>query len=117
SRDWSSDVCSSDLVRRPRVAVDVRAANADPAAVGPQPLCLDPDRRPAAKGVQRYGLSFGDGHHRCPGSFLALEEADVFLHRLLSLPGLRLAQPPSVSFNDLVQGYELRDIWVEVAAG
>src|SRR5690554_5172947 len=100
-----------------RVAVDVRAANADPAAVGPQPLCPDPDRRPAAKGVQRYGLSFGDGHHRCPGSFLALEEADVFLHRLLSLPGLRLAQPPSVSFNDLVQGYELRDIWVEVAAG
>ena len=100
-----------------RVAVDVRAANADEAAVGPHPLCLDPDRRVPAKGVQRYGLSFGDGHHRCPGSFLALEEADVFLHRLLSLPGLRLAKPPDVAFNDLVQGYELRDMWVEVAPG
>ena len=96
-----------------RVVIDVRSANADPAAVGPHPLCLDPDREVAAKGVQRYGLSFGDGHHRCPGSYLALEEADVFLHRLLSLPGLRLVRPPTVTFNDLVQGYELRDMWVE----
>jgi len=104
------------LLAGARVAVDIRSANADAAAVGPHPLCLDADRQVTGKGVQRYGLSFGDGHHRCPGSFLALEEADVFLHRLLSLPGLRLAKAPTVSFNELVQGYELRDMWVEVAA-
>ncbi len=98
-----------------RVEVDVRSANADPSAFGPHALCLDPDREVTSKGVQRYGLSFGDGHHRCPGSYLALEEADVFLHRLLSLPGLRLATPPTVRFNELVQGYELRDMWVEAA--
>ncbi len=98
-----------------RVVIDVRTANADASAVGPHPLCLDPDRQIAAKGVQGYGLSFGDGQHRCPGSFLALEEADVFLHRLLSLEGLRLSRPPTVTYNDLVQGYELRDMWVESA--
>lgn len=76
-------------------------------------MCLDPDRTIAAKGVQGYGLSFGDGPHRCPGSFLALEEADVFLTRLLALPGIRLAEPPRLTFNELIQGYELRDMWVE----
>lgn len=96
-----------------RVAVDVRGANADETAVGPHPMCLDPDRTIAAKGVQGYGLSFGDGPHRCPGSFLALEEADVFLTRLLALPGIRLAEPPRLTFNELIQGYELRDMWVE----
>lgn len=96
-----------------RVAIDVRGANADESAVGPHPLCLDPDRVVPAKGVQGYGLSFGDGPHRCPGSFLALEEADVFLGLLLAVPGLRLAQPPRLTFNDLIQGYELRDMWVE----
>ena len=98
-----------------RVVIDVRAANADAAAVGPHPYCLDPDRRVAAKGVQRYGLAFGDGQHRCPGSFLALEEADVFLSRLLALPGVSLEGEPELRFNDLVQGYEVRDMWV--AAG
>ncbi|HZJ09031.1 MAG TPA: cytochrome P450 [Trueperaceae bacterium] len=113
------DVPTSDgpvtLPKGTRVGLDIRSANADEAAVGPHPLCLDPDRRITTRGVQPYGYSFGDGHHRCPGSFLALEEADVFLHRLLSLDGLRLVKPPRVGFNDLVQGYELRDFQVAIA--
>jgi len=32
--------------------------------------------------------------------------------RVLSLEGLRLLKPPRVSFNDLVQGYELRGLEV-----
>jgi len=97
-----------------RVTVDVRAANADATAVGQHPLCLDPARVMTTKGVQGYGLSFGDGPHRCPGSFLALEEADVFLYRILSSPGITLEKPPRLTFNDLIQGYELRDMWVGV---
>ena len=95
-----------------RLDLDIRSANADESAVGPHPLCLDPDRELPGRGVQRYGYSFGDGQHRCPGSFLALEESDVFLHRLLSLEGLRIVRAPDVSFNDVVQGYELRDFQV-----
>jgi len=91
-----------------RIAIDLRSANTDAEAVGPEPLRLDPDRRVPVKGVQPYALAFGDGHHRCPGSFLALEEADVFLVRLLRLPGLRIASGPSLGFSELVQGYELR---------
>lgn len=91
------------------IDIDVRSANLDPAAVGEHPACLAADREIVAKGVQPFALAFGDGHHRCPGSYLALEEADVFLHRLLSVEGLRIERPPTMTFNDLVKGYELRD--------
>jgi len=97
------------------IEIDVRSANADPEAVGTHPLCLRADRIPA-KGVQPFGLSFGDGAHRCPGGYLALEEADVFLHRLLALPGLRIERAPRQSYHELVQGYELRDFIVAVSA-
>lgn len=96
------------------VDVDIRSANADAAAMGAEPLRLRADREIPAKGVQPYGLSFGDGHHRCPGSFLALAEADVFLERLLRLPGLRIASGPEVRFSELVQGYEIRDFILAV---
>ncbi|MET0269217.1 MAG: cytochrome P450, partial [Sphingomonas sp.] len=96
------------------VAVDLRAVNADPAVSGAAPLALDPDRCP----LQRAGapvMSFGDGHHRCPGSFLAIQETDIFLTRLLALPGLRLEADPRVGWNDLVTGYELREAWIACA--
>jgi cytochrome P450 len=94
--------------------LDVRAANADPAAVGEEPLRLDPDR-PLAPGVQAMALSFGDGAHRCPGAFLAISESDVFLQRLLRLP-LEMVTPPELLWNDLIESYELRGLEVRVAA-
>lgn len=96
------------------ITVDVMSANADETAVGPHPLCLDPQRQMLVKGVQPTVMSFGDGTHRCPGSFLALEESDIFLHRLMSQPGLRIAKEPDMRFNDLVESYELRDFMVEL---
>ncbi|HKI56611.1 MAG TPA: cytochrome P450 [Trueperaceae bacterium] len=96
------------------VAVDLRGANADEQAVGSEPLTLRPDRVIPAKGVQPYALAFGDGHHRCPGAYLALEEADVFLTRLLRLPGLRIASGPTLGFGKLAQGYELREFMLAV---
>jgi len=93
------------------VAVDLRAVNADPAVSGEAPLALRPDRCQ----MHRAGapvMSFGDGHHRCPGSFLAIQEADIFLTRLLAVPGLRREGDPKVGWNDLVTGYELREAWL-----
>jgi cytochrome P450 len=96
------------------VDVDVRAANADPAAVGEAPLSLRPERR-LAPGVQPGVLSFGDGAHRCPGASLALQESDILLQRLLRLP-LRIVTPPRLVWNDLIESYELRGFEVAVAA-
>lgn len=89
------------------VALDVRGANADEAAVGGCPHRIDPDRRTADK-VGGAGLAFGDGEHRCPGSQVALQEAAIFLDRLLRVPGIRLAQTPNIGWNALIAGYELR---------
>lgn len=90
------------------VAVDVRAANTDPAAFGERPCEVVPGRQVSAK-YGKAGLSFGDGEHRCPGAQVALQESCLFLDRLMRVPGLKLARAPSLAWNPLVTGYELRD--------
>lgn len=86
-----------------RVAVDIRAANVDPALAGECPHRLDPDRAAGS------GLSFGDGPHRCPGAQLALHEARIFLARLLAVPGLRLERAPRMRWFKPITSYELHD--------
>lgn len=90
------------------VAVDVRAANSDAEAFGDRPCEAVPGRQVSAK-YGNAGLSFGDGEHRCPGAQVALQESCLFLERLLRVPGLKLARAPSLAWNPLVTGYELRD--------
>lgn len=91
-----------------RFELDIRSANGDPAAVGACPHAIDPDRRRAER-VGGAGLAFGDGEHRCPGAGVALAEAEIFLDKLLRVPGVRLKRAPDLGWNDLVTGYELRD--------
>ncbi|HTR68845.1 MAG TPA: cytochrome P450 [Mycobacteriales bacterium] len=90
------------------LAVNIRAANVDPATVGQCPFALDPDRAAKVKMVGPY-MSFGDGSHRCPGGQVAIAETRVFLDRLLRLPGLRLDKEPTMTWFDGVMSYELRD--------
>jgi cytochrome P450 len=90
------------------LAIDVRAVNADPTAAGACPHHLDPDRQ---KGDSRWPdslMSFGDGPHRCPGATVALQESAIFLDHLFRVPGIRLAQTPTITLNPLVESYELR---------
>jgi len=88
-----------------RIELQLRRTNADPDVVGKDPDRLCPDRTlPAA--VPPVVLSFGDGHHRCPGGPLAILESDVFLHRLLARD-LVADGPPRVRWNPVSQGYDL----------
>lgn len=91
-----------------RIDLHLAAANTDAAAVGAEPHCVR-----ARALAQPSALSFGDGHHRCPGAFIAIYESDIFLQRLLALD-LQLVKPPTVSYSDLTQGYELRNFMVAV---
>jgi cytochrome P450 len=97
------------------IAIDVRAVNVDPSAAGACPHQLDADRRPARGKIAASLMTFGDGPHRCPGEAVALQEAAIFLDRLLRVPGIRLEQAPRTTWNPLVGGYELRG--ATVAAG
>lgn len=41
-------------------------------------------------------------------------ETDIFLGKLLALPGVRMHSPPRAGANDAIGGYTLRDMIVEV---
>ncbi|GGK29627.1 cytochrome P450, putative [Deinococcus malanensis] len=97
------------------MALNVQYANLDPQTVGADPGQLCP-ARPLPRGVQPPVLSFGDGHHRCPGAFLAIRESDIFLRRLLLWRDLELVQEPQVSYNEVVKGFELRGLRVRLGS-
>ncbi len=105
---YSVTIPAGDLVE-----VDIHASNDDPTCVAAPADVVWPDRA-RTSGVKPYGLSFGDGIHMCPGAFIAIEETDIFLTRLLSLEQLQLVQEPELGRNEVVQGYEIRDLRVMV---
>jgi cytochrome P450 len=94
------------------IDLHIYAVNTDETITGEQPFALCPGRRLRAERVSPAVMGFGDGSHRCPGSFIAIQETDIFLQRLLALDGLRMEHTPSLAWNDLVTGYELRGFFV-----
>jgi len=95
------------------MALHITGANTDPEVVGDPANALCP-MRPLPRGVQAPVLAFGDGHHRCPGAFLAIRESDVFLRRLLIWNDVEIVTPPTVSTNETVKGYEIRGFRVRL---
>src|SRR5579859_182730 len=97
------------------IDIHIYAANADTTVVGEEPLALCPGRAIQGDRIPSMLMSFGDGHHRCPGSYLSIQETDVFLQRLLALDTLRIEKPPTVTWNELTTGYEVRDFRIALA--
>lgn len=96
------------------VIVDVYDTNSDPALVGAEPQAICPARKLSDPKAGPAVLSFGDGHHRCPGAYVALQESDIFLSRLLAIDSLRIVRSPTMAHNSVARGYELRDFVVAV---
>jgi cytochrome P450 len=94
------------------IDMDVRAANSDPAVAGECPFQLKPERNDG-KALQSQ-MSFGDGHHRCPGATVAMQESAIFLNRLFRMPNLKMAAAPALAWNTLTVGYELRNAIITV---
>ena len=98
-----------------KVTVEIDASNADENIVGELPLAVCPGRAIQGDRVPEMVMSFGDGVHRCPGAYIAIQETDIFLQRLLALDNLRIVSKPSIRWNDLTTGYELRNFDIAVA--
>jgi cytochrome P450 len=96
------------------IDVHVAPVDTDASVVGEEPLAVCPGRTLAIAGISPSVMGFGDGHHRCAGEFVAMQEADIFLQRLLTLSGLRITREPHVSWNVISTGYELRAFGVAV---
>jgi cytochrome P450 len=97
------------------IDLHVYSTNADEAIVGEHALELCPARPLRDDAIPSVLMGFGDGHHRCPGSYIAIQETDIVLQRLLALDGLRIEQAPTIQWSDLVSGYELRNFMITLA--
>lgn len=95
------------------IELDILSINSDPSAVGEHPSCVVPFRQLKKKTLPPV-MSFGDGHHRCPGAYTAIQESDIFLRKLFALDGLRLVSKPTTDYVQIIQGYELRNFKIQV---
>lgn len=94
SHGTSVVIPSGDLID-----IHLYATNADQSIVGDAPLALCPGRTLHGEHVPDMLMSFGDGHHRCPGAYVAIQETDIFLQRLLALDGLHMENTPTITWN------------------
>ena len=95
------------------IVLHIDAVNADESVVGADPNAVCPMRK-LQKRAQPSIMGFGDGHHRCPGAYIAIQETDIFLHKLLAIKELKLVSEPTVTYRDLVKGYEVRNFIISV---
>lgn len=96
------------------IVIDVQQVNADESLVGEGAQALCPMREMHKPVVMPSVMGFGDGHHRCPGAYVALQETDVLLQRLLALPDLRIERMPDIRWSSTASGYELHDFMLTV---
>ena len=102
------------IPRDEKINVYIDDANTDTAIVSEVPLALCPGREIKGDRVPEMLMSFGDGVHRCPGAYIAIQETDIFLQRLLAIESLRIVSKPSISWGELTTGYELRHFLIAV---
>ena len=86
-----------------KVEIDVRAINCDEAAAGEYSPQIELGSEPSGRAGSPI-LSFGEGHHRCPGTQLATLESNVRKTQLIALPAIRMAQVPKVRSNACLLG-------------
>ena len=96
------------------IHIHVQTVNADESVVGDNALAVCPMREMHKQVVMPSVMSFGDGHHRCPGAYVAIYETDVLLQRLLKLDGLKIAHEPNFVWSSTASGYEARNFIIEV---
>ncbi|MEO5887224.1 MAG: cytochrome P450 [Anaerolineales bacterium] len=96
-----------------KIAFHVYDVNVDSNAVRESPTQLQAHRN-LEKGVYRSLIGFGSGPHRCAGEHLALAETDVFINKILQVPGLRIESGPNIIRNETVEGYEINDLILAV---
>ncbi|MEM7798123.1 MAG: cytochrome P450 [Chloroflexota bacterium] len=97
------------------IDLHIYAVNQNVEVVGDNPAAVCPARE-LPRGVQPPVMSFGEGHHRCPGAHVAIQETDIFLRRFLTIPNLKLVSEPHINYKATIAGYETRNFIVSVEA-
>lgn len=113
--DWTASD-GREIKAGEQFLIDIRNINSDEAATGACPFAIDPERARRERMPGNW-LSFGDGPHRCPGAQVAMHETRVFIDALLRVPGISLAQAPTLGWIEEINGYELHGAIVACEAG
>jgi cytochrome P450 len=92
-----------------KIDLDIYASNTEHTVVGDAADRVCPGREIQGDQIPSMLMSFGDGAHRCPGAYVAIQETDMLLSKLMALDGIHIAQKPTISWGDLSTGYELRN--------
>lgn len=96
------------------IHVHVQTVNTDKTVVGTDGDMVCPMRDMHKQVVMPSVMSFGDGHHRCPGAYVAIYETDVFLQRLLRLDNIHIVHEPEFIWSDTTSGFETKNFVVAV---
>ncbi|MCW1969747.1 MAG: cytochrome P450 [Anaerolineae bacterium] len=96
------------------IHIHVQTVNTDKTLVGTDGDQLCPMRDMHKQVVMPSVMSFGDGHHRCPGAYVAIYETDVFLQRLLRLDNIHIVHEPEFVWSDTSSGFETKNFVVAV---
>lgn len=95
------------------ITMSVKDTNVD-TEVFEQPREICPERH-LPRGTRPEGAAFGDGAHRCPGHFVAIQETDVFLRELFSR-GIQQLASPELFTDALIAGYRVEGLRVGLAS-
>jgi cytochrome P450 len=109
SNDVSVTIPQGSLIN-----IHMHSSNSDEKIVGEHPLAVCLGREIHGNNIPGMLMSFGYGMHRCPGAYLAIQETDIFLQRLLAIDTLHMIRKPSVSWDETIAAYELRHLTVAV---
>jgi cytochrome P450 len=98
------------------VDINLFTTNIDPRVAGEASMAVCPARPlTSAQGkVPEPVMSFGDGYHRCPGAYIAIQESDIFIRKLLAIETLKIEKTPDATYNETVSGYEVRNFIVSI---
>ena len=95
------------------ISMSIKDTNVD-TEVFDQPRAVCPERK-LPRGTRPEGGAFGDGAHRCPGHFVAIQETDVFLRELFSR-GIEKLSEPELFTDALIAGYRVEGLRVGLAS-
>jgi len=91
------------------IDMNLYTTNLDPVMAGENGASVCPVRplNSTLGKVAESVMSFGDGAHRCPGAYIAIQESDILLVKLLQLDTLRIEKEPELVYNATIRGYEV----------
>ncbi len=98
------------------IDLNIYGTNTDELVTGhaPDEVCPAREMKAMRPKVPEFMMSFGDGNHRCPGAYVAIQESDIFIRKLLEIESLRIEQVPTVKRKDIIKGYEIRNFILAV---